>query len=173
MTNLSATDGVGDGDGDGDGDGNDKGHGKGDHYKGRVVSSCGGDVQRFWRGNTLLHPHGHKQKCIHQRCIMGVTLLRVFAPLQGGGFLTAHHGLFFVYFLQLLFSLLNNPLFAPCIIQALKNPVSPLMLYLLHSSKNLVSLLMIYPSYYCTFFVKVSPGRACNDYNLNFCVDVK
>jgi hypothetical protein len=40
---------------------------------------------------------------------MGVTLLKVFAPLQGGGFLTAHHGLFFVYFLQLLFSLLNNP----------------------------------------------------------------
>ncbi len=46
-------------------------------------------------------------------CVMGVTLLKVFAPLQGGGFLTAHHGLFFVYFLQLLFSLLNNPLFAP------------------------------------------------------------
>ncbi len=46
-------------------------------------------------------------------CVMGVTLLRVFAPLQGGGLLTAHHGLFFVYFLQLLFSLLNNPLFAP------------------------------------------------------------
>jgi hypothetical protein len=45
-------------------------------------------------------------------CVMVVTLLRVFAPLQGGGFLTAHHGLFFVYFLQLLFSLLNNPLFA-------------------------------------------------------------
>ena len=38
-----------------------------------------------------LHPHGHKGKCIHQRCIMGVTLLRVFAPFQGGGFLTAHH----------------------------------------------------------------------------------
>jgi hypothetical protein len=46
-------------------------------------------------------------------CIMGVTLLRVFGSLQGGGFQTAHHGLFFVYFLQLLFSLLNNPLFAP------------------------------------------------------------
>ncbi len=44
---------------------------------------------------------------------MGVTLLRVFAPLQGGEFLTAHHGLYLVYFLQLLFSLLNNPLFAP------------------------------------------------------------
>ncbi len=44
---------------------------------------------------------------------MGVTLQRVFAPLQGGGFLTANHGLFFVYYLQLLFSLLNNPLIAP------------------------------------------------------------
>jgi hypothetical protein len=58
-----------------------------------------------------LHPHGHKEQCIHQRCVRG--LLRVFPPFQGGGFLTAHHGLFFVYFLQLLFSLLNNPLFAP------------------------------------------------------------
>jgi hypothetical protein len=42
-----------------------------------------------------LHPHGHKGKCIHQRCIMGGTLPRVFPPFQGGGFLTAHHGLFF------------------------------------------------------------------------------
>jgi hypothetical protein len=41
------------------------------------------------------HPHLHKGKCIHQRCIMGVTLLRVFPPFQGGGFLTAHHGFFF------------------------------------------------------------------------------
>jgi hypothetical protein len=100
---------------------------------------------------SCLHPHGHKGKCIHQRCNMGVTLLRVFPPFQGGGFLTAHQGFFFVYYLQLLFSLLNNPLFAPRIIQALKNPVSPLTLYLLHSSKNPVSLLTIYPSSYCTF----------------------
>jgi hypothetical protein len=42
-----------------------------------------------------LHPHGHKGKCIHQRCVMGVSLLRVFPPFQGGGFLTAHHGFFF------------------------------------------------------------------------------
>ncbi len=27
-----------------------------------------------------LHPHGHRGKCIHQRCVMGVTLLRVFPP---------------------------------------------------------------------------------------------
>jgi hypothetical protein len=105
-----------------------------------------------------LHPHGHKGKCIHQCSIMGLTLLRVFAPLQGGGFLTAHHGLFFVYYLQLLFSLLNNPLFTPHIIQALKNPVSPLMLYLLHSSKNPASLLAIYPGSYCTF-CQSKPGQ--------------
>ncbi len=110
----------------------------------------------FFGGATpcLLHPHGHKGKCIPQRCITGVTLLRVFAPLQGGGFLTTHHGLFFVYFLQQLFFLLNNPLFTPCIIQALKNPVSPLTLYLLHSSKSPVSLLTIYPGSYCIFLSK-------------------
>jgi hypothetical protein len=48
-------------------------------------------------------------------------------------------------------SLLKNPLFASRIIQALKNPVNLLMLYLLHSSKNPFSLLTIYPSSYCTF----------------------
>jgi hypothetical protein len=90
--------------------------------------------------------------------IIGVTLLRVFAPLQGGGFLTAHHGLFFVYFLQLLFSLLNNTLVTPRVIQALKNLVSQLTIYLLHSSKNPVSLLTIYPGSYCTF-CQGKPGQ--------------
>jgi hypothetical protein len=112
----------------------------------------------FGGATPCLHPHGHKRKCIHQCCDMGVTLLRVFAPLQGGGFLTAHHGLFFIYLLQLLFSLLNNPLFAPRIIQALKTPVSPLTLYLLHSSKNPVSLLAIYSGSYLTF-CQGKPGQ--------------
>jgi hypothetical protein len=39
----------------------------------------------FGRATPCLHPHGHKGKCIHQRCVMGVTLLRVFPPFQGGG----------------------------------------------------------------------------------------
>jgi hypothetical protein len=58
-------------------------------------------------------------------CVMGVTLLRVFAPLQGGGFLTAHHGLFCVYYLQLLFSLLN-PLFAPLHYSDAQEPCQPI-----------------------------------------------
>ncbi len=45
-----------------------------------------------------VHPHVHKGVCIHQRCITGVTLQRVFAPFQEGGFLTAHHGLFFIFY---------------------------------------------------------------------------
>jgi hypothetical protein len=105
-----------------------------------------------------LHHHGHKGKCIHQRCVIKVSLLRVFPPFQGGGFLTALNGFFFVYYLQLLFSLLNNTLFAPRIIQVLKNPFSRLMLYLHHSSKNPVSLLTIYPSSYCTF-CQGKPGQ--------------
>ncbi len=52
----------------------------------------------FGGATPCLHPHGHKGKCIHQSCVMGVTLLRVFASLQGGGFLTAHHGLLFLIF---------------------------------------------------------------------------
>jgi hypothetical protein len=75
-----------------------------------------------------LHPHGYKGKRIHQRCIMGVTLLRVFPPFQGGGFLTAHYGYFFLIIYNYCSVLLNNPLFAPRIIQALKNSVSPLTL---------------------------------------------
>jgi hypothetical protein len=59
-------------------------------------------------------------------CIMEVTLLRVFTPLKGGGFLTAHHGLFFVYFLQLLFSLLNNPLFASPHYLGAQEPCQPI-----------------------------------------------
>ncbi len=43
--------GVGDGDSDGKGDG----HGEGDH-EGRVATSCGGNVQRFWMGDTLPPP---------------------------------------------------------------------------------------------------------------------
>jgi hypothetical protein len=116
-----------------------------------------------------LHPHGHKAKCIHQHWVIEVTLLRVFAPFQRGGFLTAHRGLFFV-FLQLLFSKLNNPLFVPLIIQALKNPVSPLKLYLLYSSKNPVSILMIYPSYYCTYLLMLAQAGLAIIITLLFCV---
>jgi hypothetical protein len=80
----------------------------------------------FEGATPCLHPHGHKGVFIHQRCIAGVTLLRVFAPFQGGRFLTAHHGLIFVYFLQLLFNLLNNPLFALPHYSGAQEPCQPI-----------------------------------------------
>ncbi len=58
-TAMSDCDGIGNGDRvgngnrDGNGDGNGDGHGKGNHYKGRVASSCGGDVQCFLEGRHL------------------------------------------------------------------------------------------------------------------------
>jgi hypothetical protein len=106
-----------------------------------------------------LHPHGHKGKCIHQHCVMGVTLLRVLAPFQGGGFLTAHHGFFFCLLFTTTVQFTEQPsVCPPRIIQTPKKPVSPLTLYLLHSSKNPVSLLTIYPGSYCTF-CQGKPGQ--------------
>ncbi len=49
-------DGDGVGDGDSDGDGNGDGHSDDNHYKGRVASLCGGNVPRFWMGDTLPPP---------------------------------------------------------------------------------------------------------------------
>jgi hypothetical protein len=84
------------------------------------------------RGNALPPSPGHKGVCIVQRCAMGVPLQRVFAPFQGGGILRAHHGLVFLFFTTTV-QFTKQPLLFPHTIQALKNPVSPLMLYLLHS----------------------------------------
>ncbi len=144
----------GDRDGNSDGNsncnGNNNGHGNND--KGRAVSSCAGNVQRCGRGNTL-PPPPWTQKKVHSPALHhgGDTAKSVCSLSRGWVPDSSPWIVFCLFFLQLLFSLLNNPLFAPRIIQALKNPVSPLMLYLLHSSKNLVSLLMIYPGSYCTF----------------------
>ncbi len=152
-------DGVGNNDGDGDGDCNGDGHGKGDDDKGRVASSCAGDVQCYGRGNTLPPPLRTQRKVHSPALHHGDDTAKSVSSLSRGRVPDSSPWIvFIVYYLQLLFSLLNNPLFTPRIIQALKNPVSPLTLYLLHSSKNPVSLLTIYPSAYCTF-CQGKPGQ--------------
>ncbi len=55
-------DGVGNDDGDGNGDRNGNGNGEGDDDKGRVASSCAGNVQRYGRGDTLLPPQSTQRK---------------------------------------------------------------------------------------------------------------
>ncbi len=56
--------GVGNSDGDGDGDCYGNGHSKGNNDKGRVDSSCAGNVQRCGRGNTL-HSPPWTQRSVH------------------------------------------------------------------------------------------------------------
>jgi hypothetical protein len=162
----------GDGDGDGNSNGSDDGNGVGDRVgkgNGKKMATARATMKEgsplhvaamcsaFGRAEPCLHPHGHKESAspvLHH----GVIRQKVFAPCQGVGFPTASHGLFIVYFLQLMFSLLSNPLFAHHIIQALKNPVMSLVFYLFHSSKNSVSLLTIYPGFFCTF-CQGKPGQ--------------
>ncbi len=92
-------DGVGDNDGDGNGDRNGDGQGKSDDDKGRVASSCAGDVQRYGRGDTLPPPPWTQRK-VHSPVLRhgGDTAKSVSSLSRGGGFLTAHHGLFLFIF---------------------------------------------------------------------------
>ncbi len=137
---------------DSDGNCNGNGHGDGDNDKGRVASSCAGNVQQCGRGKTL-PPPPWTQRIVHSPalCHGGDTAKSVSSLSRGRVPDSSPWIVSLFIYLQLMSSLLNNLLFAPLIIQALKNPVSPLMLYLLHSSKNPVSLLTIYPRSYCTF----------------------
>jgi hypothetical protein len=73
-----------------------------------------------------LHPHGHKGKCIYQRCIMGVTLLRVFPPFQGGGFLTAHHGFFFCFLFTTTVQFTEQPSVRPPHYSGAQEPCQPI-----------------------------------------------
>jgi hypothetical protein len=99
-----------------------------------------------------LHPHGHKGKCIHLRFVMGVRLLSVFAPFQGGGFLTATTTVQFTEQPSVHpphYSDAQEPFhpidaLPPPLLQEPCQPIDDLPQLLLH------------------LFVKVSPGRACN-----------
>ncbi len=82
---------VGNDNGDGDGDHNGDGHGKGEDDKGRVASSCAGDVQHYGRGNTLPPPPWTQRKVHSPALRHGGDTAKSFPPFQGGGFLTAHH----------------------------------------------------------------------------------
>jgi hypothetical protein len=73
-----------------------------------------------------LHPHGHEGKRIHQCCVMGVTLLRVFPPFQGGGFLTAHHGLFFCLLFTTTVQFTEQPSVRPLHYSGAQEPCQPI-----------------------------------------------
>ncbi len=102
-----------------------------------------------FRGATpCLHPHGHKQKCMHHG---GDTAKSVCSPSRGRVPDSSPWIVFCLFFTTTVQFTEQPSVCPPHIIQVLKNPVSRLTLYLLHSSKNPVGLLMIYPGSYCTF----------------------
>jgi hypothetical protein len=115
-----------------------------------------------------LYPHGHKGKCIHQPCIMGVTLLRVFALFQGRGFLTAHHGLFFCLFFTTTVQFTEQPSVHPPHYSGAQEPCQPIDALpppLLQEHRQPIDDL---PRLLLHFFVKLSLGRACNDCSITF-----
>ncbi len=77
-------DGVGGDNGDGNGNCNGDGHGKGNHYEGRVASSCIGNVQRCGRGDTLPPPPWTQRK-VHSPVLHhgGDTAKSVCSPSRG------------------------------------------------------------------------------------------
>ncbi len=117
---------VGNGYRDDDGDGNGDSHGEGDHYKGRVASSCAGNVQHLCRGN-ILPPPPWTQRKVHSLalCHGGDTAKSVCSPSRGRA-PDSSPWIVFVYFLQLLFSLLNKPLFAPSHYSGAQEPCQPI-----------------------------------------------
>ena len=78
-------DGVGDEDGDGDGNRNGDGHGKGDDGKGRVASSCAGNVQCYGRGNTLPPPPWTQRKVQSPALRHGGDTAKSVSSLTRGG----------------------------------------------------------------------------------------
>ncbi len=76
----------------------------------------------FGGATPCLHPHGHKQKCMHHG---GDTAKSVCSPSRGRA-PDSSPWIVFVYFLQLLFSLLNNPLFAPPHYSGAQQPCQPI-----------------------------------------------
>jgi hypothetical protein len=76
--------GVGDGDIDGGGNHNGNGHGEGNNYKGRVASSCTGNVQCCDRSNTLPPPPWTQRK-VHSQALRhgGDTAKSVCSPSRG------------------------------------------------------------------------------------------
>ncbi len=143
---------------DGDGDCNGNGHGNGDNDEGRITCSCAGNVQRYGRDNTLPPPPWTQRKVHSPALRHGGDTAKSVCSFSRGRISDSSPWIVFLFFYNYCSIYWTTLCLPPPIIQALKNHVSPLMLYLLHSSKKIVRLLMIYPGSYCTF-CQGKPGQ--------------
>ncbi len=77
-------DGVGNNDGDGNGDCNGNSHSEGDDDKGRVASSCAGNVQCYGRDDTLPPPPWTLRKVHSPALRHGVDTAKSVSSLSRG-----------------------------------------------------------------------------------------
>jgi hypothetical protein len=112
---------VGNGNGDGDSDGKATAMARATITKEGLPLHVAVMCSAFGGATPCLHPHGHKQKCMHHG---GDTAKSVVSPSRGRVPDSSPWMVFF--FLQLLFSLLNNPLFAPPHYLGAQEPCQPI-----------------------------------------------
>ncbi len=113
-------------DGDGNSDCNGVDHGKGNDDKGRVASSCAGDVQHYGKGNTLPPPPWTQRK-VHSTVLRhGGDTAKSVSSLSRGRVSDSSPWILFMLITYNNCSVYWTTLCLPLhIIQALKNPVSP------------------------------------------------
>jgi hypothetical protein len=159
---------VGNNDGDGNSDCNGNGHGKGDDDKGRVASSCASDVQRYGRGDTL-PPLPWTQRKVHSPALRhGGDTAKCVSSLSRGRVPDSSPWIVFCLLFTTTVQFTEQPSVRPPHYSGAQEPCQPIDALpppLLQEPRQPIDNL---PQLLLHFFVKVSPGRACNDYNLTF-----
>jgi hypothetical protein len=89
--------GVGDSDRDGNSDRNGNSHGEGNNDKGRVASSCAGNMQRCGRGNTLPLPPWTQRKVHSQALHHGGDTAKIVCSLSRGRALDSSPWILFLF----------------------------------------------------------------------------
>ncbi len=169
-TVMGGNDGDGDGVGNGDGDGNSNrngdGDGKGDNDKGRVASSCARDVQHCGRGNTLPPPPWTQRKVHSPALHHGGDTAKSVCSLSRRRVPDSSPWILFCSLFTTTVQFTEQPSVGPPHYSGAQVPCQPVDALpppLLQEPHQPIDDLPLAP---IALFVKVSPGRACNVYNL-------
>ncbi len=163
---------IGNGDSKGDGDGNSNcngdSHSNSDNDKGRVASSCAGNVQRCGRGNTLPPPPWTQRKVHSPALRHGGDTAKSVCSLYRGRVPDSSPWIFVLFTFTAIVQFTEEPSVCPLHYSGAQEscqPIDALPPPLLQEPCRPIDNL---PQLLLHFFVKVSPGRACNDYNITF-----
>ncbi len=161
-------DGVGNDDGDGNGDCNGDGHGKGKDDKGRVASSCAGNVQCYGRGDTLPPPPWIKRKVHSPALPHGGDTAKSVCSLSRGRVPDSSPWILFCVLFTTTVQFTEQPSVCPLHYSGSQEPCQPIDALPFPLLQEPCQPIDDLPRLLLQFFVKVSPGRTCNDYDLTF-----